>query len=269
MSKKRGQITIFIVIGVILLIIFILSLYIISKVSEKAEIAEEAETVFETTSIKSYVTSCLKEVSDKGAWIIGAHGGYIDPNVDYTYYQGEKLPYLDPNIHTLNDTEIEFSNYIIDEIETCFNFQIFEDMGFNITEPTSDLISANVTIAPKKIFVELRYPLIVEKGQSKSELADFVVNLPISLGALYVDAVNLTNEINLNQPFNLTDPANCNKYYGNGLTNIYYKRNDNGDREIIQFMDYETYEYFYIQTYIFQFAIKDVVIEGIGCIPVK
>jgi uncharacterized membrane protein (Fun14 family) len=128
MSKKRGQITIFIVIGIIVLIVFVLSLYFISTISkEKAETAAEkaAAIPLETTAIRNYITSCLKDVSDKGAWIIAVHGGYIDPEgkVDYSYYQGEKVPYLGPTSHTLNDTEREFSNYIVDEIKTTtFNW---------------------------------------------------------------------------------------------------------------------------------------------------
>lgn len=76
--KKRGQVTIFMIIGIILLFSTALIFYIRAKVTE-AEIAPVIEPVPEDIQpIRSYVEDCIYSTAVKGLEILGEQGGYIN-----------------------------------------------------------------------------------------------------------------------------------------------------------------------------------------------
>lgn len=281
--KKRGQITIFIIVGIVIMIIFGLIYYIRNYViKEKIAFSTKKTTklTLDITPIRRHTETCLEKVSEEGVWLVGVHGGYIDPDGNPFYgeggnvisssttYQGDKVPYyLDGNSYTyppLNQIEEKLSKYIIVEFEKCLNLTVFENMGFEITQPNvnykttgyydSDLVDSKVSINKEDVIVQIRYPLIIRKKGTVTELSDFRVSLPVRLKTIYNSVTDLISMIN-SQPYDIT--PDCGMYDTNSLTNIYFK-ND----EIIQFMDFETYEHKYLKTYRFQFAIKNVDFSG-------
>ena len=68
MINKRGQITIFIILGIVIVISVGLFLTI-NKI--------EFKPVTYDTKVKDYVTNCLKQVSDEGIYLIGKQGGVL------------------------------------------------------------------------------------------------------------------------------------------------------------------------------------------------
>ena len=54
----------------------------------------------------------------------------------------------------------------------------------------------------------------------------------------------------------------CESFDKNKLTNVYIRNSDNGKKEIVQFVDFSTYNEKYLNSYIFQFAIKNIDIRG-------
>jgi hypothetical protein len=259
MYKKRGQATFFIIIGIVLIIALFLAILLRSQFAEDIGFEEIGQKI-KISPVKNLVNSCLKETSELAAFTISYHGGYVEPRTNYTEFNGKKIPYYDNSFPLREDIEEEFSNYIMREIHNCLNFSVFREYEF--IEPDSSMINTNTRISPKTFTVELIYPLIVISGDTKTEISEFSTTLPIRLGELHQNALDLLNQTDVN----LSDPSNCNKYYGNGLTNIYYKLNDAGQRQIIQFMDYDTFER-YTKTFIFQFAVKEANIIGTRCVP--
>jgi hypothetical protein len=80
MLKKRGQITIFIIIGIILLLFAALFLFIRSIRVEKVPVApavEEVPTALDP--VRAYVQDCLKDIVVSGLKRLGARSGYIEP----------------------------------------------------------------------------------------------------------------------------------------------------------------------------------------------
>jgi len=88
MESRKGQITIFIIIGVILLFSTALVLYIKGQVSvPEREVRVALEQVpTELQPVQQFVTGCLEQVAMEAFNLIGAHGGYI--SVETSEYSG-------------------------------------------------------------------------------------------------------------------------------------------------------------------------------------
>jgi hypothetical protein len=113
--KKRGQVSVFMILGVIILILVGLFFYFNSAKTISQSEAAKAQSQDKSDSIivKSYVETCLKRLGDKALFDrMGLQGGFIDPegNIFYSepgitgspifpshkFYDGEKVPvYLD------------------------------------------------------------------------------------------------------------------------------------------------------------------------------
>ena len=296
--EKRGQITIFLILGISIVLIIGLSYYAKNAKDKGALIKDINKKVDNTDIIKVYAENCLKKVSEEALFQVGEHGGYINPNGDERYdeqgvpsnyptalFLGEKLPYYIqsltalgittyntyvPDLSTINK---KLTNYIAVEFEKCFNASVFESLGINITNPVVDYqainfdfsktnVKVDVSLNANDVSVRLNYPLTVKKGGAETELDTFMVTLPIRLKALYESAASLVENIKNSQPNAYHITSDCGAYDKNGLTNVYLKNSDNAPNEIVQFVDFSTYKEKYFKSYIFQFAVKDVNVQG-------
>ena len=75
MFKKRGQITIFIIIAI--LIIGIVALFFIFK--SNINIGKKQTYAPEVAPIVNFVQECLDETLKEGVLYLASHGGYLDP----------------------------------------------------------------------------------------------------------------------------------------------------------------------------------------------
>lgn len=74
MRKKRAQVTIFIIIGIILLLSTVLVIYLVSRQSVKP--LEEAIIVPESAKpVHEFITGCLEQTSKRGVALLGQQGG--------------------------------------------------------------------------------------------------------------------------------------------------------------------------------------------------
>ena len=131
MLSKRGQITIFIIIGLIIVIavgLFYLKSSVETKELEKIPDYQIAEP------IRFFVQSCLDNVVDNGIFYTNFQGGYYDvPNSLY-YFFAEIPFYFYLGNDALPDKatfESEFSKYVKNELPICINnFEAFKEMGY-------------------------------------------------------------------------------------------------------------------------------------------
>ncbi|MBT5021898.1 hypothetical protein HON01_03680 [Candidatus Woesearchaeota archaeon] len=84
---KKGQITVFMIIGIILLFSTAMIFYIREQVVDNLQdefIPQLAEIPLEAQPIRIFVENCLKETTKDALHQIGLHGGYVDP-MDFDY----------------------------------------------------------------------------------------------------------------------------------------------------------------------------------------
>ena len=252
--QKRGQVTVFIIVGICIAIIFAWVYYSANLVAkEKSYVSTKKVYGFDVDPIKNYVETCLEKASEEGLWLVGIHGGYINPNGDPSYgevghklspstsYNGEKVPYYSNGIKatypSLSQIEEKLSRYIIVEFENCLDFSIFEEKGFNIEKPNVNYqaigfnfnnvpVNSKVSISKEDVVIDIEYPLTIKNQDSVAKLSEFRISLPLRLGALYNGATSLITNIINSKNYNIAQY--CDLYYTNRLKNDYVKLNDKG-----------------------------------------
>lgn len=304
MMKKRGQITIFILMVIVILIALFFVFYARSsviKTKSAPAIEKTSKSEFEIVPIKTYIESCLKKSAEKAFFDrIGLQGGYISPSgyelskyydkgASEVYtgtgdalanYDNYEVPfYLDgtqASILPKEQVEKKSAKYIFVEFLECTNFTTFNEIGFDIkAQDTNNILSylksdfgnsvftVKVNINKNDVSVKLTYPITIKKEGFKAEISDFLVTLPIAIGDIYDNSNKLINNIKENGqiPNQYDITKDCQLYNVNDLTNIYY-RPLSKDSGVIQFVDFSTYYHNYIQSFIFQFAVKNVNVTG-------
>jgi len=193
MVNKKGQVTIFIVIAV-LLVVAIGIIFVVRNSLKPGETTPPAGT----ENIQGFVEQCLKNTAEDGIIFIGRQGGYYAPpssisytgndsdsdkkyftelgNINVSYYSSTDMP-------TLATIEEELSNYVEGNINKCLNdFSIFKQKGFEVQNGT---MSVSVRILDEKVVVFLDYPVTITKGDFTQQKTVYSVDVPIRLGLIY------------------------------------------------------------------------------------
>lgn len=187
---KKGQITLFIIIGVIL-ILAISTFFIFFN----NNVEQDLNTVSnqESSNLNLFVEDCLSETLKKGLYEIGMLGGFRTMplanffseygEAAYHYYQGLNLA------PTIEDVQQNLEDYIYDEIQYCFmNFIEFKNMGYEVE--TGDL-NVNVILAQEDVSVNLNYPINLIQNEERINLNNFNTRTNVKLRQVW----ELGNEI--------------------------------------------------------------------------
>lgn len=184
--KKRGQVTIFIIVGLLILAAFVL--FMAFQDAEKTTKKEEMET----TSIKNYVESVLDRVVHKAIIKVSKQGGEFAPS-DYETFQmdGHEVRAAyglknNNNIISRDKTEIEICRAVeanmAEEVDLSFldkkgiKYQVMED-------------SCSASINKNSVTVDYTMPLNLSRGRAKGKLENFKSTTNVNLN----DVINLAN----------------------------------------------------------------------------
>ena len=178
---KRGQITIFIIIAILIIAVVVLFF------TFRGGLKFEKPVSPETAEIQNFVQKCFDETSESAVFDIAERGGYEDSSkvsstiVFNTPYYIKNNKNLMPSKEKIQD---EISKYILKQIDFCIdNFALF---------PEYEIIKEKMIIETKierdRVLVEVNYPLTIKKGESSSKIKEFNSEVPVQFGVVY-DAV--------------------------------------------------------------------------------
>ena len=189
-NKKRGQITLIIIIGIVLLLGIALVLFIQknSFTIEKENIPEEIVPLY------SFVEGCMEEVSKKDLELIGRNGGYLSipehikldpfahiaispPNYITPYWWYESNNRAPTNTFIKNQLESSMN----EKLKKCINgFKSFKDIQ---VEELSD-ISTEVTLADENILFDVQWNLKISNQAIKNKIDRFTISQDIRLSRI-------------------------------------------------------------------------------------
>lgn len=276
MVDKRGQITLFIIVAIVIAILVGVTLYI-NYSSKSPEAEPERFLTPEQQSLNTYVKGCLEEVSRNGIYTAGLNSGYINALGDQKYGEpgdgrvmeihyyseyGSALSYVYDGDNVLfrekQDIERIISNYILAEINNCLDFSMFEEQGFSVVKPSH--INATTRINDDNVFVELKYPVQLLRGADVVMLEDFAVKLNIRLGTIHDKVKSFINTIKGKNSYNIFNE--CSKYASRDkLLNIYVSDNPIFWDYAVTFVDAKPLEEAKLP-FRFVIGVKNVKIEG-------
>ena len=227
---KKAQITIFILLGVLILFGVGIVLFIRSQVTETADRERIERLPLEFQPVQTYVESCMLTILTSGLKRIGETGGYInldsfglrsdfidatngdafrfnpyDENTGIAYwwhfkssnlckencYCGSERPYLYEKDGS-RSIEAQLNNYLLQEFGRCINnFESFKKQNYDITELGE--VKVKVTVGENDVSAYIEYPLRLEKQGSEVKAKKFLVKIPLRLKRIYELASDITN----------------------------------------------------------------------------
>lgn len=182
-KKRKAQVTVFIILGIIIVAGILIFFFTKQETAKKQEIPPETQPIY------SFVEECIRQTGIEGVYAVGKGGGYRnnyceeckEDSVSVYYYIGKN------NMPTKGVIQDEISNYIKEKIPNCINnFKNFPDYQIKQEE-----IKPQVTILDNNVIINAEYPILItkEKTTSFSEFKD--IEIPIRLGLIYDSVKNI------------------------------------------------------------------------------
>ncbi len=189
--KKRGQITIFIAAGLVLIIAVTLFLYV-----RNATIIQEPEVLQPTyIPLKGFVESCLQQNLDNAVTLIGQNGGFIyfpdfinnnaDSYLRLSPFDEFKNPYWwydgFNNVPSQAFVEEQVNTYVERNLDSCLNN--FVDFGNELKVTVLDEKKATAHLNYEDTSVDLNLPLQIESltGEEPTKISKFSTSIPVRL----------------------------------------------------------------------------------------
>jgi len=164
---KRGQVTIFIIIAIIIIVIGILIYAFYPQI----------QSIINPTSKNpsAFLQSCLEDEIEETIEILSLQGGSMAPE-GYYLYKGNKLKYLcytnqDYQLCGLqisfleNHIESEIKNAILDKVNSCLEElkETFEEERYSVNIEEGDIV---VELLPERVITTLTHKLTLTKGDT-------------------------------------------------------------------------------------------------------
>ncbi|MEM2915913.1 MAG: hypothetical protein QXT19_00940 [Candidatus Woesearchaeota archaeon] len=219
---KKGQLTLFIIVGLLLLIGISIYVYLTTRAAiapVEAERIRMAEVPAEMQPLRDFIQDCLKITAKDGLMRLGQRGGYISPRHPYNTFEptaGRALqlapesqlivPYwwhmnakntckkdctFATERPTLEQIKLQLDTYITRTLPKCLGeLKQFKEQQFTIT-PTGKM-KTETQITDENIIVLLTYPLEVKRAGETFKLDKYAAELPVAFKKLYSLATKIT-----------------------------------------------------------------------------
>lgn len=217
---KKAQVTIFVIVGLLVLILVGLLLFI--QNSKKNPFKPNIQEHKELEPMREFVEECMQLKAKEGLIILGQQGGYIDTTrlstnlIDPTIRSSEGIyfpPITDPEdmedarivpywsrMKSSNNCQAEcqfesqkknidfiamdLADYVEEHLGECTqDFTIWTEKGYDI-EPLDDE-QVTVTFTEMNVLVEMEYPLRITRGQDEFRTESYSTEVELRFKKIY------------------------------------------------------------------------------------
>jgi hypothetical protein len=198
--QKRGQGTLFIILGIILVIV--VGLYFVGvQIEIIPPLLSASDAAGEMSEIDEHITDCLLEIGTDYVNQIGLQGGYLsvapdtyrlynDTTVSYLCWNQEESSLCSNRLLTVAHMEEELEDAIDSALQTCINVYDYSDD----VEAAEDWV-VEVEIQLESVDIALDYPVVVDKGEDDIASEDtFEEEVDAPLGDLHGVAQDIIND---------------------------------------------------------------------------
>ena len=201
---KRGQLTIFIIVGILLVATTVLFFLLRSGV-----IAPNLGGGAKEAGPTSFLQSCIEDEIKTTVDILSIQGGYINPvlskrfkfededqyhNISYLCYtQSYYTPCLNQQPMLLQHIKNEITLQISEEVEICFNELVLnlEDDGFVVDAAYGGY---EVKLTPGRIIIDIDAEITTTKTDQTSKQENFQISVPTKLYNIAVVAQEIISQ---------------------------------------------------------------------------
>ena len=197
MRGKRGQIAIFLVVGIVIFIAIVAYIIIPSSIKNlNTNVEESQNSQLSVISIQTYVQSCFQNTARDGVKLLGLQGGYYRRPLDFVEISYHFVPiffnFVNATIPSLDHMEKELEDYIQDSIDICLdNLSDFRAQGYviDLAEP-----SFNVTFTERNIVLSMVYPITIIQDSKRIEINQFLASIPFNSKLIYDTVIKFKAE---------------------------------------------------------------------------
>ena len=226
-TSKRGQITVFMIIGIVIVFLFA-GIFYVTQNKVKEDFTADGDPIIKAVPtafqpIQTYTEACLTRVGERALRILGGQGGYIYPDLVGKYsstdpsdsdgiaLSGAQVPFwlynveknsvnkiaftsLRPEIHSENDPansiESQIGRYVDETLESCLqNYEVFNQQGFLVSH---EVPKTTVTITDQTVNLLLAMTVTASNQNTDSEFTKTLVKIPLQLKRYYQAAEEIT-----------------------------------------------------------------------------
>jgi hypothetical protein len=201
MIGKKGQMTIFVIIAIVL-VAGIVTFYALRGQIFVTQIPADLQPVFD------YYASCIKDEAQAAISLAGSQGGHVDPGVyipgsNYAPFSsqlnflGSPVPYwfyisgngvVKENVPSKSQIADGISSYIEGRVNADCNLDDFYAKGFSINFTTPVI---KTTIQDTNVIADVGYNLVVSKGDSSARKTSESVEVASNFGKMYNAAIGI------------------------------------------------------------------------------
>ena len=193
--NKKGQVTLFIIIGVILLltaglVIYLTTQKVIKPVEEKIIMPEGTQPIYE------YISECVYQTAKEGIIKMGLQGGYLDlpaaiTNTPASYVAIDsmgfaKTPYWLYNKQDRTPTkeflQMEINSQLRQKLMDCIDFSSFSPQ---YTVLQKGEFEPRTTLTEENVIIELNWPLEIQTAGKTIALNKIVKNIDVKLKEIH------------------------------------------------------------------------------------
>lgn len=193
MGDKRGQLTIFIIIGIVILFGVFVVLFVNQQAKKLAPAPEVEQVPQDIEPVRQFMQGCLDQSLKDALVAVGLNGGnvqstrqYVDLPYAFTFSSTGRRNIM-PNI---DGVKSQLNDFIIGEIEYCSdNFIKFIEQGYDIKAGSA---TTDISFGNRETTVRLNYPLTITKDGTESKISSFIGRAPVRFGYVYDVAYNIS-----------------------------------------------------------------------------
>jgi len=190
--QKKGQVAVFIIIGVVIIVAIGASLMLRKAPGE--------EVPASMAHIKIFVDQCIKNVGENALMQLGPNGGYLYfESIDAlpTYYGRSAYWYMNGyNFAPKNEAvEAQLNRYITENLNSSC-LKGFEELHENITLGE---INPAVKIMPDKVMFDVECPVMLSDKGTETTISKFSKDVDVRLGRI-LDVGRKVVEMEMNDP---------------------------------------------------------------------
>ncbi len=255
---KTGQSTLFIILGLLLVLFVGLFFFGISQTKETLFLRS---TEFDASPVTTFINQCLEDVSTKAIIETSLQGGYfyVPSFSSSTDQKLAEIPYYVDNsiidMPSINTIEENIADYITTIMPFCINnFQNGEYIeGATITADSIDVDSIEIEAQlDEKIIIILHYPVTIEKEKMTTTISGpYIKELPVNFTHVYSIVAKIVTEHKDSPDFVPLGVLSAASYDENFSFQVSYLE----ENDVVYSLTFPSYE-INNKPYVFLFAIR-------------
>lgn len=191
--NSRGQITIFIIIALILVVLIAMIFITIKPPEAKINVEKAPHSTIETCTKKAVEEALIKIQENGGDVNTGFSVMYKDINRSYLCYTSEFYKScINQKPKLIEHIQDEITNYITPKISTCFD-SLSTELDKRYKVEMGDM-SVNTILSPREVLVNVDRKFKMTNGEDNREFDNYKVALVHPIYDLAKVAVEITNQ---------------------------------------------------------------------------